>query len=125
MATAEQTVPVAKPGYSGLMEWIATTDHKKIGILYLGTTFFFFLAGGLLALGMRTQLATPDGPLLTAQQYNEAFTMHGTTMVFLFVVPVWTGFANYVIPLMIGARDMAFPRLNALSYWLLVAGAIG
>jgi cytochrome c oxidase subunit 1 len=124
MTTAERTFPVAKPGYSGLLEWIATTDHKKIGILYLGTTFFFFLAGGLLALGMRTQLATPDGQLLTAQQYNEAFTMHGTTMVFLFVVPVWTGFANYVIPLMIGARDMAFPRLNALSYWLLVAGAI-
>src|SRR5712691_5876081 len=98
MATAEQTFPVAKPGYTGLMEWIATTDHKKIGILYLGTTFFFFLAGGLLALGIRTQLATPDGQLLTAQQYNEAFTMHGTTMAFL--------------------------RLNALSYWLLVAGAI-
>ncbi len=124
MTTAERAFPVAKPGYSGLLEWVATTDHKKIGILYLGTTFFFFLAGGLIALGMRTQLATPDGQLLTAQQYNEAFTMHGTTMVFLFVVPVWTGFANYVIPLMIGARDMAFPRLNALSYWLLVAGAI-
>src|SRR5437667_6629745 len=124
MATAEQTFPVAKPGYSGLMEWITTTDHKKIGILYLGTTFLFFLAGGLLALGIRTQLATPDGTLLTPEQYNEAFTMHGTTMVFLFVVPVWTGFANYVIPLMIGARDMAFPRLNALSYWLLVSGAV-
>ena len=124
MTIAERAFPVAKPGYSGLMEWIATTDHKKIGILYLGTTFFFFLAGGLLALGMRTQLATPDGQLLTPQQYNEAFTMHGTTMVFLFVVPVWTGFANYVIPLMIGARDMAFPRLNALSYWLLLSGAI-
>jgi cytochrome c oxidase subunit 1 len=124
MATAEQTFPVAKPGYSGLMEWITTTDHKKIGILYLGTTFLFFLAGGLMALGIRTQLATPDGTLLTAEQYNEAFTMHGTTMVFLFVVPVWTGFANYVVPLMLGARDMAFPRLNALSYWLLVSGAV-
>src|SRR5437868_7579108 len=124
MATAERTFPVAKPGYSGLLEWITTTDHKKIGIMYVGTTFLFFLAGGLLALGIRTQLATPDGTLLTAQQYNEAFTMHGTTMVFLFVVPVWTGFANYIIPLQIGARDMAFPRLNALSYWLLVAGAI-
>jgi cytochrome c oxidase subunit 1 len=124
MATAEQTFPVAKPGYSGLMEWISTTDHKKIGILYLGTTFLFFLAGGLMALGIRTQLATPDGTLLTAEQYNEAFTMHGTTMVFLFVVPVWTGFANYVVPLMLGARDMAFPRLNALSYWLLVSGAV-
>jgi cytochrome c oxidase subunit 1 len=124
MTTAERAFPVAKPGYSGLMEWITTTDHKKIGILYLGTTFLFFLAGGLLALGIRTQLATPDGTLLTPDQYNEAFTMHGTTMVFLFVVPVWTGFANYVIPLMIGARDMAFPRLNALSYWLLVSGAV-
>jgi len=124
MATAEQTFPVARPGYTGLMEWITTTDHKKIGILYVGTTFFFFLMGGLLALGIRTQLATPNGTLLTAEQYNEAFTMHGTTMVFLFVVPVWTGFANYIVPLMIGARDMAFPRLNALSYWLLVAGAI-
>src|SRR2546423_8964425 len=124
MATAERTFPVAKPGYSGLLEWITTTDHKKIGIMYVGTTFMFFLAGGLLALGIRTQLATPDGTLLTAQQYNEAFTMHGTTMIFLFVVPVWTGFANYIIPLQIGARDMAFPKLNALSYWLLLAGGI-
>jgi cytochrome c oxidase subunit 1 len=124
MATAEQTFPVAKPGYTGILDWITTTDHKKIGILYVGTTFFFFLAGGLLALAIRTQLATPDGNILTAQQYNEAFTMHGTTMVFLFVVPVWFGFANYIIPLQIGARDMAFPRLNALSYWLLIAGAV-
>jgi len=73
---------------------------------------------------MRTQLATPDGHILTAQQYNAAFTMHGTTMVFLFVVPVWTGFANYIIPLQLGARDMAFPRLNALSYWLLLSGGV-
>src|SRR5512142_629436 len=124
MATAERTLPVAQPRYSGLMEWITTTDHKKIGIMYVTTTFLFFLAGGLLAMGIRTQLATPDGTFLTAQQYNEAFTMHGTTMIFLFVVPVWTGFANYIIPLQIGARDMAFPRLNALSYWLLVAGAV-
>src|SRR5437870_11556763 len=124
MTTAERTFPVAKPGYSGLLEWITTVDHKKIGILYLSTTFLFFCLGGLLALGIRTQLATPNGTLLTPDQYNEAFTMHGTTMVFLFVVPVWTGFANYIIPLQIGARDMAFPRLNALSYWLLAAGAI-
>ena len=124
MATAEQTFPVAKPGYSGVLEWITTSDHKKIGILYLGTTFLFFLVAGLIAMVIRTQLATPDGTLVTAQQYNEAFTMHGTTMVFLFVVPVWFGFANYIIPLQIGARDMAFPRLNALSYWLLVSGAI-
>ena len=124
MATAEQTFPVARPRYTGLLEWITTTDHKKIGALYLFTTFFFFLSGGLLALAMRTQLATPDGTVLTAQQYNAAFTMHGTTMVFLFVVPVWTGFANYILPLQLGARDMAFPRLNALSYWLLLSGGI-
>jgi len=124
MATVEQTFPVARPGYTGILEWITTTDHKKIGALYLFTTFFFFLSGGLLALAMRTQLATPDGHILTAQQYNAAFTMHGTTMVFLFVVPVWTGFANYIIPLQLGARDMAFPRLNALSYWLLLSGGV-
>ncbi|TME86761.1 MAG: cytochrome c oxidase subunit I [Chloroflexi bacterium] len=124
MATAEQTFPIARPRYTGILEWVTTTDHKKIGVLYLFTTFFFFLSGGLLALAMRTQLATPDGHILTAQQYNAAFTMHGTTMVFLFVVPVWTGFANYIIPLQLGARDMAFPRLNALSYWLLVSGGM-
>jgi cytochrome c oxidase subunit I len=124
MATAEQTFPVARPRYTGLLEWVTTTDHKKIGVLYLFTTFFFFLSGGLLALAIRTQLATPDGTVLTAQQYNAAFTMHGTTMVFLFVVPVWTGFANYILPLQLGARDMAFPRLNALSYWLLLSGGV-
>src|SRR5712664_1656437 len=124
MATVEQTFPVARPGYTGILEWITTTDHKKIGALYLFTTFFFFLSGGLLALAMRTQLATPDGHILSATAYNEAFTMHGTTMVFLFVVPVWTGFANYIVPLQLGARDMAFPRLNALSYWLLLAGGL-
>src|SRR5437899_4932719 len=124
MATAEQTFPIARPRYTGILEWITTTDHKKIGVLYLTTTFFFFLTGGLLALAMRTQLATPDTGLLTAQEYGQAFTTHGTTMGFLFVVPVWTGFANFIIPLQLGARDMAFPRLNALSYWLLLAGGI-
>src|SRR5438309_4336799 len=124
MATAEQTFPIARPRYTGILEWITTTDHKKIGVLYLFTTFFFFLSGGLLALALRTQLATPDGHILTAQQYNAAFTMHGTTMVFLLVVPLWTGFANYIIPLQLGARDMAFPRLNALSYWLLLSGGV-
>ena len=124
MATLERTIPVARTRYTGILEWIATVDHKRIGILYLGTTFFFFLTGGLLALGIRTQLATPDGTVLTAQQYNAAFTMHGTTMIFLAVVPLFTGFANFIIPLQLGARDMAFPRLNALSYWLLLGGGI-
>ena len=124
MATLERTFPLVRPRYGGILEWITTTDHKKIGVLYLTTTFLFFLTGGLLALGIRTQLATPDTGFLNAQQYNAAFTMHGVTMVFLFVVPVWTGFANFLIPLQLGARDMACPRLNALSYWLLLAGGI-
>jgi cytochrome c oxidase subunit 1 len=109
---------------SPLVEWLTTTDHKKIGVLYLVTTFVFFFIGGLEALTMRSQLAGPDQKVLTAALYNEMFTLHGTTMIFLFVIPVFTGFANYVVPLMIGAKDMAFPRLNMLSYWLLLAGGL-
>ncbi|MBI2325239.1 MAG: cbb3-type cytochrome c oxidase subunit I, partial [Chloroflexi bacterium] len=124
MAAIDREFPVPRAGYSGLLEWIATVDHKRIGILYLGTTFFFFLTGGLLALAIRTQLFTPDGQILTPQQYNAAFTMHGTTMIFLAVVPLFTGFANFIVPLQLGARDMAFPRLNARSYWLLLGGGI-
>ncbi|HEV2249314.1 MAG TPA: cytochrome c oxidase subunit I [Candidatus Limnocylindria bacterium] len=124
MAAIDAPFPVTRPRYTGILEWVTTVDHKKIGILYLWTTFFFFLTGGLLALAVRAQLATPDGKILSAEAYNAAFTMHGTTMIFLFVVPVWTGFANYIIPLQIGARDMAFPKLNALSYWLLLSGGI-
>ena len=124
VATLERVIPLRRVRYTGILEWIATVDHKRIGILYLVTTFFFFLTGGLLALGIRTQLATPDGTFLNAQQYNAAFTMHGTTMIFLAVVPLFTGFANFIIPLQLGARDMAFPRLNALSYWLLLGGGI-
>jgi cytochrome c oxidase subunit I len=108
----------------GWLEWLTTTDHKKIGILYLFATFLFFILGGVEALLMRLQLAQPNGTLLPPETYNELVTMHGTTMVFLFVVPVLAGFGNYVVPLMIGARDMAFPRLNALSFWLLLFGGI-
>ncbi len=104
--------------------WIATTDHKRIGILYLVTCMVFFVVGGVEALLMRSQLAVPNNTLINAEHYNQLVTMHGTTMIFLFVVPVWAGFANYLVPLMIGARDMAFPRLNALSYWLFVAGGV-
>jgi cytochrome c oxidase subunit 1 len=124
MAAIDTPFPVTRPRYTGILEWVSTVDHKKIGALYLWTTFFFFITGGLLALAVRAQLATPDGKILDAEAYNGAFTMHGTTMIFLFVVPVWTGFANYIIPLQIGARDMAFPKLNALSYWLLLSGGI-
>src|SRR5436305_8085401 len=106
------------------IDWVTTTDHKRIGILYLVTTFVFFILGGIEALMMRLQLSEPNNTLLSGQHYNQLLTMHGTTMVFLFVVPVMAGFANYFLPLMIGARDMAFPRLNALSFWLLLLGGI-
>ena len=106
------------------IDWVTTTDHKKIGIMYLVLTFVFFMLGGVEALLMRLQLAQPDNTLLTGEHYNELLTLHGTTMVFLFVVPVMAGFGNYFVPLMIGARDMAFPRLNALSFWLLLFGGV-
>ncbi len=108
----------------GWTSWITTTDHKRIGIMYMVTTFVFFCLGGVEALMMRLQLGSPNNTLVTPQTYNQLFTMHGTTMVFLFVVPMMAGLANYFVPLMIGARDMAYPRLNALSYWLLLAGGI-
>src|SRR3954470_2218220 len=110
---------------SGVMGWLTTTDHKRIGILYLFTSLAFFAAGGVEALLMRTQLIGPENGLLSPGAYNEMLTMHGVTMIFLFVIPISTGaFGNYLIPLMIGARDMAFPRMNALSYWLFVASGL-
>src|SRR5437763_10924255 len=108
----------------GWTSWITTTDHKRIGIMYMVTTFVFFILGGVEALLMRLQLGTPDNTLVTPTVYNQLFTLHGTTMIFLFVVPMMAGLANYFLPLMIGARDMAYPRLNALSYWLLLAGGL-
>ncbi len=113
-----------EPEPRGWVSWITTTDHKRIGIMYMVTTFAFFVIGGTEALMIRLQLGVPENTLVTPQTYNQLFTMHGTTMIFLFVVPMMAGFANYFVPLMIGARDMAFPRLNALSYWLLLAGGI-
>src|SRR4051794_1200174 len=104
--------------------WLVTVDHKRIGILYICTAVFFFFVGGVMALLMRAQLATPNESFLTRQRYDQVMTMHGTTMVFLVVVPILAGFGNYLVPLMIGAADMAFPRLNALSYWLYLMGGI-
>src|SRR5436309_9442643 len=106
------------------MGWITTTDHKRIGILYICTSLVFFGAGGILALLMRAQLAQANEHFITRERYNELFTIHGTTMIFLVVVPIFAGFANFLVPLMIGARDVAFPRLNALSYWLFLFGGI-
>jgi cytochrome c oxidase subunit I len=118
---ATRVDPPSSKGWTG---WVTTTDHKRIGILYLVTAFGFMALGGVEALLMRTQLAQPDNTLLTPQTYNEVLTMHGTTMVFLVVMPLWAGFANYFVPLQIGARDMAFPKLNAFSYWMYVAGGL-
>ncbi len=123
MATAAIPRRVTKPR-SGIMEWLTTVDHKKIGLLYIVTSFLFFLSGGIMALIMRLELAQPGAQIVSAQTYNMLFTMHGTTMIFLFIVPIFVGFGNYLIPLMIGARDMAFPRLNAFSYWLALGGGI-
>ncbi len=126
---AEQARPYA-PIYprvsapEGLWSWFATVDHKDIGVLYILTSLVFFLIGGLEAVFMRLQLITPNARVLSPEAYNQFFTMHGTTMVFLVVMPTLVGFANYFVPLMIGARDMAFPRLNAMSYWLFVFGGI-
>ncbi|MBI2528819.1 MAG: cbb3-type cytochrome c oxidase subunit I, partial [Candidatus Rokubacteria bacterium] len=108
----------------GLWSWLTTVDHKRIGILYGTSAFVFFLVGGIEALIMRLQLAAPDNTLVGAQRFNELFTMHGTTMVFLAIMPMSAAFFNYMIPLMIGARDVAFPRLNALSYWVFLSGAL-
>jgi cytochrome c oxidase subunit 1 len=115
----------AAPAYrSSLYDWVTTTDHKKIGILYIVNSFIFFFIGGILALLVRTELAVPGLQFVTDQTYNELFTMHATLMIFLFVIPMLTGFGNYVVPLQIGAPDMAFPRINALSFWMLPLGGI-
>jgi cytochrome c oxidase subunit I len=117
-------LPLAGPERNRVYAWVATVDHKRIGILYLLTALGFFAVGGLEALMMRLQLARPNNTLLSPSFYNELFTMHGTTMVFLVGMPMLIGFSNYFVPLMIGARDMAFPRLNAMSYWFLLFGGL-
>jgi cytochrome c oxidase subunit I len=109
---------------TGLWSWFTTVDHKKIGILYGVSAFVFFIIGGVEALLIRAQLAKPDGTVLNADQYNQLFTMHGITMIFLFVMPMGAAFFNYLIPLMIGARDVAFPRLNAFSFWTFALGGL-
>jgi cytochrome c oxidase subunit 1 len=133
MASADTTTGVDVPSVAPyrsdwkegrLTSWLTTVDHKRIGILYLWTALIFFAFGGLLALLIRAQLATPNETFMTGSAYNQAVTIHGTTMIFLVIVPILAGFGNYLVPLMIGAQDMAFPRLNALSYWLYVLGGL-
>jgi cytochrome c oxidase subunit 1 len=117
---------VLKPGNKGraIVGWLTTTDHKRIGHLYLITTFIWFLFGGLLALIMRAELARPGLQFISVEQYNQLFTMHGTIMLLMFATPLFVGFANVIMPLQIGAADVAFPRMNMLSYWLYIFGAL-
>jgi cytochrome c oxidase subunit 1 len=116
--------PHGHPEKTGVWSWITTVDHKRIGILYAATAFAFFLIGGLEALLIRIQLARPDNTFLSPEAYNQMFTMHGTTMIFLAVMPLSAVFFNFFIPLQIGARDVAFPRLNAFSYWVFLLGGL-
>jgi cytochrome c oxidase subunit 1/cytochrome c oxidase subunit I+III len=126
LATAAEDERIEKAWLDkpGLWGFFTTVDHKKLGKRYLYTAFVFFFLAGLQALVMRTQLARPDGDVVGPQVYNELFTMHGTTMIFLFNTPVFAGFANYLLPLQLGARDLAFPRLNAFSYWVFLFAGI-
>ncbi len=123
VAVHDQVAPHAG-ARSGIWSWITTTDHKRIGILYGVSAFVFFLVGGLEAVVIRAQLIKADNTLVSAEFFNQLFTMHGTTMIFLAVMPLSAAFFNFIIPLQIGARDVAFPRLNAFSYWVFVLGGI-
>ena len=123
LRTARRLRPAGR-AKRGWRSWLTTVDHKKIGIMYGAAALFFFLIGGSEALLIRAQLWAPRGKLLSAELYNQVFTMHGTTMVFLVVMPIGAAFANYLMPLQIGARDVAFPRINAFSFWCFLAGGL-
>jgi cytochrome c oxidase subunit 1 len=116
----EEAVPVQLPMLAKLHTWVVTVDHKRLGIMYVGVGLVFLLIAGVAASLMRLQLAVPENSVLSPQVFNRLFTMHGTTMVFFVGIPIVFGFANYLVPLMIGARDLAFPRLNAFGFWLLL-----
>ncbi len=119
----KEPLPSLKTGRGKLL-WIASTDHKQLGIIYLWLALFFFVIGGLEAMAIRAQLALPDNDLISPELYNQIFTMHGTTMIFLVLMPAMVGLATYLIPLMIGANEMAFPRLNAFSLWMTCLGGM-
>src|SRR5271170_3889974 len=114
----------ARPIGERLHDWIVTVDHKRLGIMYILYALFFFVVGGVEALVMRIQLIAPHLHFVSPEVFNRMFTMHGTTMIFFVVMPILFGFGTYLIPLMIGARDMAFPRLNAFSFWLMAFGGL-
>ncbi|MGA1216004.1 MAG: cbb3-type cytochrome c oxidase subunit I, partial [Candidatus Nanopelagicales bacterium] len=117
---AGRTVPLA----TRLHAWAVTVDHKRLGIMYVLSGLVFFVIGGIEASIMRAQLAKPANDLVSPEVFNQLFTMHGTTMVFLVGMPILLGMGNYLVPLMIGARDMAFPRLNAFGFWLFLFGGL-
>ena len=127
MATITRTIDnvLRRPTtYAGWRSWLVTVDHKRIGIMYGVTAFVFFLIGGVQAMVMRTQLASSDLSVVSPELYSQLFTMHALTMIFLAVMPLGAAFFNFLIPLQIGARDVAFPRLNALSYWVFLFGGV-
>ena len=124
MEGIDQSLAVKRPRLEVIYEWITTVDHKKIGLMYIAYALIFLVIGGFEALLMRIQLAVPNNHFVSPQVFNRLFTMHGTTMVFFMGMPMLFGFANYLVPLMIGARDMAFPRLNAFSFWVSAFGGL-
>ncbi|NNE72150.1 MAG: cytochrome ubiquinol oxidase subunit I, partial [Acidimicrobiales bacterium] len=111
-------------GNTGIASWLFSVDHKRIGIMYGAAAMLFLVVGGLEALAIRVQLAVPNNTVLSAETYNQVFTMHGVVMIFLVAMPLGAAFANYLIPLQIGARDVAFPRMNALSFWVFFFGGL-
>src|SRR5487761_312904 len=123
-AAAPPYVSTHESSNTGIWSWLTTVDHKRIGALYLVTALTFFMIGGFEAEIIRAQLMHPNGTLVSADTYNQLFTMHGTTMIFLAVRPLSAAFFNYLVPLQIGARDVAFPRLNAFSYWMFLSGGL-
>src|SRR5260370_30896906 len=121
----DQTLEVQRrPPLDVVYEWISTVDHKKIGLMYIAYALIFLLIAGLEAMVIRIQLAVPNNHFVSPQVFNRLFTMHGTTIIFFVGMPILFGFGNYLIPLMIGARDMAFPRLNAFSFWISAFGGL-
>jgi cytochrome c oxidase subunit I len=128
MASNAITIPgirvERKPWVETLHEWVTTVDHKRLGILYILSSLLFLAIGGVEALIIRIQLIHSHNDFVSPQVFNRMFTMHGTTMIFFVAMPILFGFANYLLPLMIGARDMAFPRLNAFSFWISFLGAV-
>ncbi len=125
MATAECAPTIERPPWTGVLhEWVTTVDHKKIGIMYFVMAVVFLIVGGVEALVMRFQLLWSESKAVSPDVFNQMMTMHGTTMIFFAAMPILAGVANYIIPLQIGARDMAFPRLNAFGFWVTLFGGI-